>query len=291
MMPDQAMLDRILTAQRNELTEYYIYNKLSRSVRDNKNSKILESISEDELRHHDSWKLLTGRSVNPYKFKIWFFYIISRIFGITFAIKLMEMGEGEAQINYGEIAQTIPSAGQIMQDENDHENELIAMIDEERLRYLGAIVRGMNEALVELTGVLSGLTLAFQESNLIVAAGLITGLAMSLSLGGTEYLATKSEETHQRPLKAALYTSFANFITVLFLLYPYMVFSNLYLSLGIMLVNAIIVIYIFNYYVSVAKEVSFRRSFIEMALVSLGIAAITFAIGYLVQHYLHLDLH
>ncbi|UCG54605.1 MAG: rubrerythrin family protein, partial [Dehalococcoidia bacterium] len=281
-MEDQAMLNRILVAQRNELTEYFIYKKLSHSVRDTKNSKILKNISEDELRHHDLWKQLTSRSVNPYKFKIWFFYIISKIFGITFAIKLMEMGEGEAQINYGEIAKTISSAGQIMQDENDHENELIAMIDEERLRYLGAVVRGMNEALVELTGVLSGLTLAFQESNLIVAAGLITGLAMSLSLGGTEYLATKSEETHQRPLKAALYTSFTNFITVLFLIYPYMVFSNLYLSLGIMLLNAIIVIYIFNYYVSVAKEVSFRRSFLEMALISLGIAAITFAIGYLV---------
>jgi VIT1/CCC1 family predicted Fe2+/Mn2+ transporter len=291
MMLDQAMLNRIIVAQRNELTEYYIYDKLSRSIKDTKNSTILKNISGDELRHHDSWKSLTGRSVNPYKFKIWFFYIIAKIFGITFAIKLMEMGEGEAQINYGEIAKTIPSADQIMQDENDHESELIAMIDEERLRYLGAIVRGMNEALVELTGVLSGLTLAFQESNLIVAAGLITGLAMSLSLGGTEYLATKSEETHQRPLKAALYTGFANLITVLFLIYPYIVFDNLYLSLSIMLVNAIIVIYIFNYYISVAKEVSFRRSFLEMAIISLGIAAITFAIGYLVKEFMHLDLH
>jgi VIT1/CCC1 family predicted Fe2+/Mn2+ transporter len=290
-MLDQAMLNRIIVAQRNELTEYYIYDKLSRSIKDTKNSTILKSISEDELRHHNSWKDLTGRSVNPYKFKIWFFYFIAKIFGITFAIKLMEMGEGEAQINYGEIAKTIPSADRIMQDENDHESELIAMIDEERLRYLGAIVRGMNEALVELTGVLSGLTLAFQESNLIVAAGLITGLAMSLSLGGTEYLATKSEETHQRPLKAALYTGFANFITVLFLIYPYIVFDNLYLSLSIMIVNAIIVIYVFNYYISVAKEVSFRRSFLEMAIVSLGIAAVTFAIGYLVKEFMHIDLH
>jgi VIT1/CCC1 family predicted Fe2+/Mn2+ transporter len=285
------MRNRILVAQRNELTEFYIYNKLSRSIKDTKNSSILKSISEDELKHHNEWKELTGSSVNPYKFKIWFFYVIAKLFGLTFAIKLMEMGEEGAQINYGEIAKTVPYANHIMQDEKDHENELIAMIDEERLHYIGAIIRGMNEALVELTGVLSGLTLAFQESKLIVAAGLITGLAMSLSLGGTEYLATKSEETHQRPLKAALYTGFANFITVLFLIYPYIVFGNLYLSLGIMLLNAFIVIYIFNYYISVAKEVSFRRNFIEMASISLGIAAITFTIGYLVNTFMHIDLH
>jgi VIT1/CCC1 family predicted Fe2+/Mn2+ transporter len=285
------MRNRILVAQRNELTEYYIYNKLSRSIKDTKNSTILKSISKDELRHHNAWKELTGSSVNPYKFKIWFFYVIAKLFGLTFAIKLMEMGEGEAQINYGDIAKTVPSAKHIMQDENDHESELIAMIDEERLHYIGAIIRGMNEALVELTGVLSGLTLAFQESRLIVAAGLITGLAMSLSLGGTEYLATKSEETRQHPLKAALYTGFANLITVLFLIYPYIVFGNLYLSFGIMLLNAFIVIYIFNYYISVAKEVSFRRNFIEMALISLGIAAITFTIGYLVNTFMHIDLH
>lgn len=290
-MLDHTIRNRILVAQRNELTEYYIYNKLSRSIKDTKNSTILKSISEDELRHHNEWKELTGSSVNPYKFKIWFFYLIAKLFGLTFAIKLMEMGEGEAQINYGDIAKTIPSAKQIMQDENNHESELIAMIDEERLHYIGAIIRGMNEALVELTGVLSGLTLAFQESRLIFAAGLITGLAMSLSLAGTEYLATKSEATQQHPLKAALYTGFANLVTVIFLIYPYIAFGNLYLSFGIMLLNAFIVIYIFNYYISVAKEVSFRRNFIEMALISLGIAAITFAIGYLVNTFWHIDLH
>jgi VIT1/CCC1 family predicted Fe2+/Mn2+ transporter len=138
--------------------------------------------------------------VKPYKLKMWAYYLISKIFGITFAIKLMENREGESQINYDDISQSIPAAKDIMQDEHDHENELIAMIDEERLRYIGAIVRGLNEALVELTGALAGLTLALQSANLIATVGLITGVAMSLSLAGTEYLATKSEASHQRPV-------------------------------------------------------------------------------------------
>jgi VIT1/CCC1 family predicted Fe2+/Mn2+ transporter len=177
-----------------------------------------------------------------------------------------------------------------MQDEHDHENELIAMIDEERLRYIGAIVRGLNEALVELTGALAGLTLALQSANLIATVGLITGVAMSLSLTGTEYLATKSEASHQRPVKAAAYTGFANVVTVLFLIYPFFLFGNIYFSLALMLFNAILVIYIFTFFISVAKEVSFKRNFAEMALISLGIATITFAIGFLARNFLHIEV-
>ena len=284
------MKQRVVTAQKNELTEHFIYEKLSRSVKEKHNNDILKSISGDELKHHNFWKNLTGQDVKPYKFKMWVYFLISRIFGITFAIKLMERGEGEAQVNYNEISQSIPAAKDIIQDEHNHENELIAMIDEERLRYIGAIVRGLNEALVELTGALAGLTLALQSHDLIAAAGLITGIAMSLSLAGTEYLATKSEVSHQRPVKAAIYTGFANIITVVFLMYPYFIFGNIYFSLALMLFNAILVIYIFNFFLSVTREVSFKRSFAEMALISLGIATITFAIGLLARNVLHIEV-
>lgn len=289
-MLSKEIQQQIVTAQKNELTEYFIYEKLSRSVKDKHNSDILKSISADELKHHDFWKNLTGRDVKPYTFKIRMYYLISKIFGITFAIKLMERGEGEAQINYDTISQSIPGAKDIMQDEHDHENELIAMIDEERLRYTGAIIRGLNEALVELTGALAGLTLVFHSASLIATAGLITGVAMSLSMTGTEYLATKSETNRQRPVKAALYTGFTNIVTVLFLIYPYFLFDNIYFSLGLMLFNAILVIYIFTFYMSVTKGISFKRNFSEMALISLGIAAITFFIGFLARNFLHIEV-
>jgi VIT1/CCC1 family predicted Fe2+/Mn2+ transporter len=285
------MKKRIITAQKNELTEHFIYEKLSLSVKEKHNRDILKRISGDELKHHDFWKTITGMDVKPYKFKMWAYYLISKIFGITFAIKLMENGEGEAQINYDDISQSIPAAKDIIQDEHDHENELIAMIDEERLRYIGAIVRGLNEALVELTGALAGLTIALQQSaDLIATAGLIIGVAMSLSLAGTEYLATKSEASHQRPVKAAVYTGFANVVTVLFLIYPFFLFGNIYFSLALMLFNAILVIYIFTFFISAVKEVSFKRNFTEMALISLGIATITFAIGLLARNFLNIEV-
>ncbi len=287
---EQEIVNRLITAQRSELTEHFIYQKLSRSVKEDHNRDVLKHISKEELEHHDFWKEHTGSEVKPYRFKIWLYYIISKIFGITFAIKLMEKGEEGAQVNYGEIAEWIPDAISIMEDENEHEKELIALIDEERLKYTGAIVRGLNEALVELIGVLSGLTLAFESAGLITTVGIITGVAMSLSLAGTEYLATKSEGGHQRPLKAAVYTGLANIVTVLFLVVPYFVFDNIYTSLGLMILIAIFIIYIFTFYISVSRDASFRKSFFEMALISLGIAAVAFLIGFLARTYLHIEI-
>jgi VIT1/CCC1 family predicted Fe2+/Mn2+ transporter len=57
-----------------------------------------------------------------------------------------------------------------------------------------------------------------------------------------------------------------------------------------MIFDAIIVILIFNFYISVAKDVSFGKRFSEMALLSLGIAAISFAIGFVVRQFLGVEL-
>ena len=85
------------------------------------------------------------------------YYVISRVLGLTFTIKLMEHKEQGAQVNYQEIAREIPEASEIEADENAHEQKLIGMINEERLHYIGSVVLGLNDALVELTGTLAGL--------------------------------------------------------------------------------------------------------------------------------------
>jgi len=48
-------------------------------------------------------------------------------------------------------------------------------------------------------------------------------------------------------------------------------------------VSGVLLIVIFTYYQSVVKNFSFRRRFIEMAAISLGIAVISFFIGYFVR--------
>jgi VIT1/CCC1 family predicted Fe2+/Mn2+ transporter len=56
------------------------------------------------------------------------------------------------------------------------------MIEEERLEYVGAMILGLNDALVELSGSLAGFTLALQDSKLVAMVGMITGIAAALSM-------------------------------------------------------------------------------------------------------------
>jgi VIT1/CCC1 family predicted Fe2+/Mn2+ transporter len=281
---------KILTMQKGEITEHLIYEKLAKSVKDPHNQNVLQRIAKDELGHHDLWQQYTGEKAHPNRFKIWLYYLVSRVFGLTFGIKLMEEGEEKAQVAYAEIANFVPAASDIARDEHRHERQLIRLIDEERLRYTADIVRGLNVALVELTGTLAGLTLALPDSGLIVLVGLITGTVMVLSVASTEYLATKSGEGGRSPLKAVLYGGLTNIVTFLFLLFPYLIFDNVYLSLGVMIFNAIVVVFLFSFYISVAREISFRKRFSEMVLLSLGVAALAFVIGYLARMFLHLNV-
>ena len=116
---------------------------------------------------------------NPGSLKVFFYFIVSKLLGLTFGLKLMERGEEGAQINYSAITEHVPEAQRILEDEKKHEDELLSLIDEERLNYVGSIVLGLNDALVELTGTLAGLTFALQNTKLIALAGLITGIAAS----------------------------------------------------------------------------------------------------------------
>jgi VIT1/CCC1 family predicted Fe2+/Mn2+ transporter len=249
----------------------------------------LRKIAEDELRHYEFWKKYTHREVKPNRFKGWLYYLISKIFGLTFGIKLMERGEEKAQASYKKISAEIPGALDIAEEEYDHEKKLLDLIDEDRLRYVGSMVLGLNDALVELTGALAGLTLTFRNTHLIAIAGLMTGIAASFSMGASEYFSIKSEEGSQNPLKASFYSGGVYLLTVFFLIFPYFLLTNYYICLGWTLWNSIWVILLFTFYLAVAKGIPFRKRFFEMAAISFGIAAFTFGMGFLLRVLLKIE--
>jgi len=242
------------------------------------------------LKHYNIWKEYTKKELKPDKLKIWRYIFISKIFGITFGIKLMEGGEGNAQLAYGEISEFIPEAKNIAKDEEEHEKALINLIDEERLKYIGSMVLGLNDALVELTGALAGFTLALQNVRLIAVTGLITGIAASLSMAASEYLSTKTEGDTKSPIKASVYTGSAYVLAVVILIFPYFIFKNIYFCLLFAVFNAVILILIFAFYISVAKDISFKKRFFEMAPITLGVAALTFGIGFLIRIFLGIEV-
>ncbi len=274
---------QIIQAQRNEITEYHIYKRLARKAKNDQNRKVLNEIAEDELRHYNIWMKYTGREVSPGKWNISKFYWIARIFGLTFGLKLMERGEERAQINYAEIGKEIPEAIKVQKDENQHENELLALIDEDKLKYIGSIVLGLNDALVEILGTLAGLTFALQNNQLVALAGVIAGIAGALSMSSSEYLSNKSEGKTEGAVKSAIFTGVAYIVAVVFLVAPYIILSSPWGSLIWAVLDSVFVVFLFTYYTSVANDQPFRKHFLEMVVLSTVVGLISFGLGFLAR--------
>lgn len=276
--------------QKNEITEHHIYKNLARRVEGVKNRRIFAQISEDELRHYNVWKKFTGKDVEPDRFRIWLFSMIAMLFGFTFAVKIMEGGEQNAQMEYERVASMGSEIRGLIEDEEEHEQALIAVLDEERLQYTGSIVLGLNDALVELTGALAGLTFALQNTRLVALTAMITGFAAALSMASSEYLSTKAEPGTKNPLKASIYTGVAYLIAVAVLIVPYLFLANIYLSLAFAFGGALVVIALFNFYVSVAKSVPFKNRFLEMAGLIVVVSGISFLAGLGIRYFFGIEV-
>lgn len=272
-----------------ELTEFYIYSFIAKRVKNEDNKQILLHIASQEKAHSEIWSNYLGYTSKPNRFKIIYYSILSIIFGYTFTLKILEKGEDNAKKTYEDIVPIVPMAAKIAMEEDEHEKELINLLDEERLSYIGSMVLGLNDALVELSGTLAGLSFALSDTRLISLSGLITGIAASLSMAASEYLSAKADN---RPdaLKSSLYTGSAYVMTVTILILPYLLISNPMISLAIMLGSVVLIIFLFNFYISVAKDLPFKKRFSQMAIISLSVAVISFGIGLLVKSLLGIDI-
>ena len=276
--------------QQDEINAYYIYLKLSGMIREVDNAAVLERIANEEKKHFEVFSGYLNHSVKPSRGYVVWFVFLARILGLTFALKLMEKKEATVEV-YEKAMEEIPEIRQIIDDEERHEGELLDMLDEERLSYMGSVVLGLNDALVELTGALAGFTLSIQNSRTIAIVGLITGISASLSMAASEYLSSRTEADGEvNPKKAAIYTGIAYVFTVIMLILPFFLIANYILSLAVTLLIAILIIAFFNYYISVANDQPFFARFGEMTLISLGVALVSFGIGFLVNKFFGLDI-
>lgn len=288
---DVLLKQKILRIQKNELTEYYIYKKLAESIHDKHQREILYKISQEEFSHYNRLKNLTNSLLQPNKIKIFFYTTLAKLFGLNFSLKLMETGEEIAQDVYQNIYSISSEIENILKDEKRHEIELISLIQEEHLKYVSSIVLGLNDALVELSGALVGFTLALQKTKLIGIVGLITGIAAAMSMSVSEFLSTKHEEVlNKNPVKASFYTGAAYILTVIILVAPYFLFSNIFLCLCVTIFNMLFLIFLFTFYVSVSKGLNFKKRFFEMAGISLVVAGINFTIGLVIRQIFGIDI-
>lgn len=277
---------------RDELLDHLAYGALARRQRDAANKSLLHGFADQERVHSEFWARLAGDRLADVKVpraRLFGLLLLSRLLGFAFAIRQLERGEEETVARYEKML----SAGvldegaaarlrEILEEERSHERAVESRLSDERVAYLGSAVLGLNDALIELTGGLTGLVSSIGDPLVIGFSGLVVGLAASMSMAASNFLSVgfsgNAEGDRPRPMKAALYTGVAYLIVVLVLVAPFFV-AERRIALAAMWTVAVAIIAGFSYYSSVVLEASFRRLFLQMLLLGLGIAVITFAIG------------
>lgn len=287
----QAAFAIIKKMQQSELTESVIYEEIAKFAKGDENKNVLMRLAKEEKAHYEIWKKYTGIEMKPEKLKVFWYKLMARILGFTFAVKLMENGEESSQEEYDQLAEEVPESVHIKQQEEEHEDALLEMLDEERLQYVGSMVLGLNDALVELTGSLAGFTFAMQNTRLVALSGLILGISATFSMASSEFLAARSEGRSDA-FKSCTYTGIAYLLTVVLLIAPYLIFGNAQyiLALVSMLIIVILIIAGFTYYTSVAQNQPFKSRFLEMSTISISVAVISFVVGILAKKFLGLDI-
>ena len=287
---DAQLKRALLTEQRNEITGHMIYAKVARRTKNGHNRQVLEHIAADEMGHYEYLKSLTGCDVSPNRALVCFFAAMGVILGLSFTLKLLENQEENGQRSYGELLASQEGLASLLEEEGKHEKELVGMLYEDRLKYISSIVLGLNDALVELTGALAGFTFAFQNGRLIALTGLITGISASFSMAASEYLSSKQDKQTAEALRSSLYTGVSYIITVFLLTLPFLLIGNPFISIAATLGVAVLIIGLFNYYVSVVRDERFGRRFLEMVAISLGVAALSFVVGIIVKQVYGADI-
>ncbi len=297
MMPAQLskqQMKYLIKFQRMEITERYLYLAVAKkAARKKENRDMILGIAEEELKHYNIWKKYSQQDVAPNYLTVFLGSLFTFIVGYVFMLKWMEKRADAlfTEKNLSLLAPVIPEVELvIMKDEHRHESEILSLVDREALRFVGSIVLGLNDALVEMIGSLAGFTFAYQDAKLIAVTGFITGVAASLSMAASEYLSLKSEG---RPdaMTASIFTGAAYIIVVLLLITPYILMPHhVYFALAMMVCTVLFIILMFNYYMAVVQSTPLWPRFLEMAMISLSVAGISFIIGILAKILWHIDI-
>ncbi|MBR5997831.1 MAG: rubrerythrin family protein [Deltaproteobacteria bacterium] len=272
--------EKLLKLQKSEITAHHIYKKLAGRVRLVVNRRLLEQIAEEKRKHYDTWKSYTNQDVEPDERSIRYYGWISRALGFTFGAKLVEHGENRLQAVCEEMARELPEAGSILEEERKHEFILLQMLDEERLQYRGDVAQRLTDAMAGLGGVLAGLTPVLHNSRLIALTGIISSVSAALLTTCSACLATRAENGIRRSLRTTAATGALCLVLALIPVLPYLLFRGPGLCLTLALAETLGIIALLNFYISVVKNESFKRHFMEKAGLGTAVAVLSFLAGF-----------
>lgn len=285
-----------LRQARTELTEHIVYGALAAHEKHPANKAALERLSAQEKTHYDFWRTLLPQTLEPKPHTLTVFItpFLRAVFGATFTTKLLEGHEKESIATYQSILGDVPATHQarlkqIIEDEKSHELALIGEIKERRVAYLGFIVLGLADAIVEITGVHAGFLGVTGETLIAGVAGVIVGFAAAISMGSASYLQAK-----QDPDKSAFISGFATggayLCSVVLLAFPYFLIRSMIPAFVISTSIGIILIALFTFYGAIVFENrKFWREFFEATGLMLATAVATFVWGLIIGKVFHVN--
>jgi VIT1/CCC1 family predicted Fe2+/Mn2+ transporter len=271
---------------RDEYIDYKVYSYLAKLEKNDERRGILENFGKMEYEHYIFWKNLMKKeminsSLDSIRIKL--FILFKYIFGLIFTIKLMERNEKRVIEEYKKLlnkfeGETKQKLELIIKDEIEHENFWMNQIKDETTRYLGFIILGLADAIIEITGVHAGF-LGVTASTIIAGiAGLVVGVSASLAMASAAYLQAKQSEG-SNPRISAIYTGIFYILAAVALAAPYFMTHDMLLAFSSSLIIAIMLIGFFNFYSSVIFERKFAKEFLTSTIIILVTASISFIVG------------
>ncbi len=280
----------------DEYRDYVIYSYLRDRERDPRLREILGKLAEDELKHYEFWKRVTGRDcksrVSPGLLRLLF--AMRRVFGLTFTLKWLERHEEEVIEEYKRFLDRLEGEErrileEIIREEEEHEENLLASIDERVVRYIGFIALGLADAIVEVTGVHAGILGVTRSTLYAGVTGLIVGFSAAISMASAAYLQAK-QEVGRNPVSSALMTGLSYILAVVVLALPYFVTHSMATAFTASVLLGVLLIAFFTYYSSIIGGKNFLREFVESTILMLGTAFGSYLFGELLGGYFGIEV-
>lgn len=278
-----------------EYRDLLIYTRLAATEKNAEFKTILERLVKHEKDDFDFWCTKSQRkNYHVSAFTIWLYVAARRVLGLIFTARLLERNEKAAVEGYQDYLASADEATrkrleQIIAHEKEHEATLIGQIKESKVEFMGNIVLGINDGLIELTGALVGFAFALNNHYVVAAAGFITGIAATLSMASSAFMQAQYEDGKDAR-KSALYTGLSYFVVVLLLILPFVFIVNATIALFVAVTLALLIVGLVSLYTSVLFERRFSRQFLQMTFFTLGVAVITFVIATVVRNVLGITI-
>jgi len=158
-----------------------------------------------------------------------------------------------------------------------------------KFKYTGAMVLGMHDALVEITGIIAGLAFAIDSRRVIIMTAAIAAVAASLSMAAANYMAQRAEDRADAGICAA-YTGAMYIGTSAALMLPFLLIRNRLWAIGAMVAVVVAIIWLFNWRIGRANGRPWGRKFLEMFLVCAGVSIASFIIGQAAKFFLGVQI-